>query len=79
MIQTQFKTQLEAIENFKEVNGDDFIEFEGHNCNDYLEDDYVECEGWQVGETRCDCGNRRVSLMTEGDSFTGYTVYAAAC
>lgn len=35
-------------------------EFEGMNCNDYLEDDQPYCGGWDGKSRRCECGNRRV-------------------
>ena len=72
------KTAQEAIDAFEKQNGDDFIEFDGMNCNDYLDDDADECAGWQVGDHRCDCGNRRVSIDTYGDEKTGFTAYAVA-
>jgi hypothetical protein len=73
-----YKTREDSEAAFKAQAGDDFIEFEGMNCNDWLDDDAVECEGWQVGEHRCDCGNRRVSLITEGDETTGFYTIAVA-
>lgn len=73
-----YKTKEEAREAFIKDMGDDFIEFDGMNCNDYLDDDAEECEGWQVGEHRCDCGNRRVELMVEGDATSGFYAFAAA-
>lgn len=73
-----FKTEQEAIDAFIRDSGDDFIEFEGMNCNDWLDDDADECAGWQVGEHRCDCGNRRVSICTDGDSTNGFYAYACA-
>lgn len=74
----KYKTAVEAIEAFTKQAGDDFIEFEGMNCNDYLDDDAEECAGWQVGDRRCDCGNRRVSICTDGTDETGYYAYAMA-
>jgi len=72
------KTEQEAIDAFTKQAGDSYIDFDGQNCNDYLDDDAEECGGWQVGDHRCDCGNRRVSLTTYGDSTTGFVAYAAA-
>lgn len=73
-----FKTREEAIAAFEAQAGDDFIEFDGQNCNDFLDDDADECAGWQVGERRCDCGNRRVFIDTDGDDVKGYYAYAVA-
>jgi hypothetical protein len=73
-----YKTAQEAKDAFTAQAGDDFIEFEGQNCNDYLDDDAEECSGWQVGERRCDCGNRRVSLCTDGNETNGFYAYASA-
>jgi hypothetical protein len=41
------------------------IEFDGMNCNDYLEDNQAECDGWDGDDRRCECGNRRVSWDIE--------------
>lgn len=73
-----YKTEQEAREAFLLEAGDDFIEFEGHNCNDWLDDDQDGCAGWQVGERRCECGNRRVDIAVGGDAETGFYVYAYA-
>lgn len=56
-----YNTAEEAIQAGIE-NGVD--EFEGMNCNDYLEDGADECTGWDGESRRCDCGNRRVSWET---------------
>ena len=74
----KYKTAQEAIDAFESEAADNFIEFDGMNCNDYLDDDAEECEGWQVSERRCDCGNRRVTIDTYGDEKTGFTAYAVA-
>jgi len=42
-----------------------FIEFDGMNCNDYLEEGQMECDVWDGEERRCLCGNRRVSWDME--------------
>ena len=42
---------------------DEFIEFDGWNCNDGFQD--VECAGWDGRSRRCNCGNRRVSWEVE--------------
>lgn len=38
----------------------EFLEFDGMNCNDYLELGQDECRGWDGVSRRCDCGNHRV-------------------
>ena len=73
-----YKTAQEAIDAFTEQCGDDFIEFAGMNCNDYKDDDEDECAGWQIGNRRCDCGNRRVSIDVAGNSTNGFYAYASA-
>jgi hypothetical protein len=73
-----FKTAEEATKAAEESVGDSYVEFEGMNCNDYLDDDAVECEGWDGVSYRCDCGNRRVYWATYGDDSTGYTAFAVA-
>ena len=73
-----YKTAQEAIDAFTAQAGDDFVEFQGQNCNDYLDDDAMECAGWQVGERRCDCGNRRVYIETGGDATNGFYAFANA-
>jgi hypothetical protein len=54
------------------------IEFDGMNCNDYLEEDEVECGGWDGEERRCECGNRRVSWDIEKTSEGRYYALARA-
>jgi len=36
------------------------------------------CSSWTVGEHRCSCGNRRMSLIIEGDSLNGFYAYPEA-
>ena len=72
-----YSTETDASEAFIEQNGDNFIDFIGQNCNDLL-DDGQECAGWQIGERRCDCGNRRVNLVVDGDATNGFYAYAEA-
>jgi hypothetical protein len=50
----------------------DYVDFSGQNCED-------ECNGWNPGERRCQCGNRRVSWVESyGHSFKDPSVYAEA-
>jgi hypothetical protein len=44
-----------------------YREFDGQNCNDYLEDDQEPCQGWDGIERRCQCGNRRVNWVLSDD------------
>jgi len=41
--------------------------------------DGCECGQWTVGNCRCSCGNRRVSLEIDGDVVTGFYAYPVAC
>ena len=52
------KTQDEAINDARPAPGV-FIDFDGNNCDD--------CAGWDGQSRRCDCGNRRVSWVTDKD------------
>lgn len=72
-------TAEEAIEAaIKRLGENGYAEFIGMNCNDYLGDDEVECEGWNGVDRRCDCGNRRVYWETYKDEKTGYRAVAVA-
>ena len=73
-----FNTADEAIAAAIKAIGDGYTEFTGMNCNDYLDDDAVECEGWDGVDRRCDCGNRRVSWEAYKDDKTGYNAYGVA-
>jgi hypothetical protein len=45
------------------------MDFNGQNCDD-LGDDWnngVPCTGWDGLSRRCNCGNRRVSWIVEGE------------
>jgi hypothetical protein len=58
-----YKTEAEAEAEaaaiaYVDLNGP--IEFDGMNCNDYLDDGQPECSGWWGKDRRCECGNRRV-------------------
>jgi hypothetical protein len=67
---------LVAAEAYAEKVG--HVEFEGMNCNDWLDDDAPECEGWDGIDRRCDCGNRRVNWMTSQLPNGKWTAYAVA-
>lgn len=41
----------------------------------YLKHGCDECSTWTIGDHRCSCGNRRVSLSIEGNLIDGYDVY----
>jgi hypothetical protein len=76
----KFATPQEAIEAAEKeaemTGGPD--EFEGMNCNDYLDDDQLGCTGWDGFSRRCDCGNRRVFWDTYGDKESGFVAFANA-
>ena len=62
----QYKTEAEAeAAAIAYVNLNGPIEFDGMNCNDYLDDGQPECSGWWGEDRRCECGNRRVYWQTE--------------
>lgn len=73
-----FKTEAEALQAAKDAADGTYIDFDGQNCNDYLEDDQAPCSGWDGKDTRCDCGNRRVGWATDGDEETGFYAWATA-
>ena len=73
-----FNTSEEAIAAAIAAIGGGLIEFDGMNCNDYADDDGVECGGWDGVSRRCDCANRRVNWDVYRDDKTGYHVYAEA-
>jgi hypothetical protein len=75
-----FKTAAEAVAAAKTEVEDsfDYVEFDGMNCNDYLDKGEDECPGWDGVSYRCFCGNRRVSWETYGSAETGFTAFACA-
>ena len=44
---------------------DDAIMFSGMNCNEWEAEEV--CNGWDGLDRRCNCGNRRVYWVVEGD------------
>jgi hypothetical protein len=72
-------TPQEAIDfAIKQIEQSGWIEFDGMNCNDYLDDDAEECVGWDGEDRRCECGNRRVSWETGSFSDGSFVAYAVA-
>lgn len=66
---TELFTSIETDAAEKEaMNGNDHISFCGMNCNDYLDENSTECEGWNGESRRCSCGNRRVAWSYYKDS-----------
>lgn len=65
-----YKTAEEAIAAKKPKDGE-FIGFSGNNCDD-------PCAGWDGESRRCECGNRRVSWVTEQDADGKYSAHAEA-
>lgn len=41
----------------------------------YLKNECYECSTYIMGERRCSCGNRRISIMVEGDIIEGFYHY----
>ena len=68
----KFETEQQALD-YLEFNGCD--EFDGMDCNDYEQDE--PCSGW-FGGRRCDCGKRRIQLLTTQDLHGLWTAYAYA-
>ena len=61
-----FPTEEEALAEAKRQAAEGLlIEFDGQNCNDYLDDEADECDGWDGVDNRCECGNRRVYWEVE--------------
>ena len=71
-----YKTKEEAISAAEASGWVD--EFDGQNCNDWLDDDKPECLGWDGLSRRCDCGNRRVSWVAYKDGDGNFTAVAVA-
>lgn len=63
------KTEEDALLAAKQyVNANGPIEFDWMNCNEYLDDNEPECDGWDGEDRRCNCGKRRVSWDIEKNS-----------
>jgi hypothetical protein len=73
-----YKTRQEAIDAAVANAEDDYIEFDGMNCNDYLDDGDEECGGWDGESRRCDCGNRRVYWETQQQHDGTWMAWAVA-
>lgn len=72
----KYSTDQEAIE---AAEADGWVdEFDGMNCNDYLDEDEPQCLGWDGISRRCDCGNRRVYWASYKDDDGNFTVRAEA-
>lgn len=37
-----------------------------------IDDNHCECESYNIGDRRCECGNRRISAYIEGNCLNGY-------
>lgn len=72
------RTPEAARKHYLVENEDELVEFDGQNCNEFMEEDDEPCGGWWVGEHRCECGERRVYLGTYGDEKTGYFAFPTA-
>ena len=78
MLPWEFASKEEAIASLIAKGEDDWIEFDGQNCNDYLGEDDPECMGWDGESRRCDCGNRRVFAYATQNSNGTWSAYAEA-
>jgi hypothetical protein len=67
---------VKAAEDYAQENGD--VEFDGMNCNEWLEEDQIECSGWDGFDRRCTCGNRRVYWEVQKNSDGKYFANATA-
>lgn len=72
-----------SIAFWREVNRlratQEFHPFSGQNCGNCLDDDELECRGWDGESHRCECGNRRVNWVEgDGHSFKDPQVVAEA-
>lgn len=64
-----FNTEAEAIANLEAEGCDNF---EGmSSCGD-------DCTGWDGESPRCDCGNRRIELITEQNADGKWFAYGSA-
>jgi hypothetical protein len=72
---TEYKTAEAAID--AEIAKNTYHDFEGMNCNDWL-DDAKECDGWDGVDNRCECGNRRVSWETYKDNKGNFHAFGVA-
>lgn len=55
---THYEAQAAAdAESASLLKNDDYIDFDGQNCEDASDD---VCIGWDGNDRRCSCGNRRV-------------------
>ena len=73
-----YATEQEALAALLAQGEDGWIEFDGQNCNDYLDTDEAECEGWDGESRRCSCGNRRVSAYASKNPDGTWPAYAEA-
>ena len=75
----QYKTEQEAEDAARldaYLRGS--IPFDGWNCNDYRDEDEMECLGWDGESKRCDCDNRRVYWYVTKDKDGLYRAEAIA-
>jgi hypothetical protein len=73
---TEYKTAKDAIA--AEIEKDIYHDFDGMDCNDYLDHDAKECCGWDGVNLRCDCGNHRVLWDTYKDNKGNYHAFGVA-
>jgi hypothetical protein len=73
---SEYKTEEEAIAG--EIAKNTYHNFDGMNCNDFLDEDAEECAGWDGMGSRCDCGNRRVYWETYKDNKGNFHAFGVA-
>lgn len=61
MISEEDKIYIKACEEYRaRIFDEEFVSFDGQNCDD--------CQGWDGESSRCECGNRRISLEVITDT-----------
>lgn len=74
-----YKTEVEAeiaAKLYARLQGS--IPFDGWNCNEYRDEDEIECTGWDGESRRCDCDNRRVYWYISKNADGLYSAEASA-
>lgn len=69
-------TNAQVIEHVNEVAKNDYLKKELPDGTEvYLKHGCYECSTYYMGERRCSCGNRRISIEVEGDLLEGFHYY----
>ncbi len=71
-------TNLQSNEIFDKVNNILKEKYEKENLVNGkelpIDDNYCECESYIIGDSRCSCGNRRISCWVEGNYISGFYI-----